>query len=80
LRYPYREEALSLRRTRIDSTSLSSVGYDPSHRVLEVEFHGGRVYRYFGVPRRRYEELLRAESAGRFLNTQIKGSYPYAPV
>jgi len=68
-----------LRRAPIDSTSLASVGYDPSHQVLEVEFQGGRVYRYFGVPRRRYQELLAADSAGRFLNTRIKGFYPYAP-
>lgn len=69
-----------MRRAPIDSSSLASVGYDPSHRILEVEFHGGRVYRYFGVPPRRYEELLSAESAGRFLNTEIKGVYPYSPV
>jgi hypothetical protein len=68
-----------LRRAHIDSTSLSSVGYDPSHRVLEVEFRSGRVYRYFGVPPRRYEELLQADSAGRFLNAAIKGVYPFAP-
>lgn len=74
-----RGETLSLRRTPIDSTSLATVGYDPSRGILEVEFHGGRVYRYFGVPRRRYEELLHAESAGRFLNTEIKGTYPFAP-
>jgi hypothetical protein len=69
-----------LRRAPIESTSLASVGYDPSQKVLEVEFHGGRVYRYFGVPRRRYQELLEADSAGRFLNTRIKGFYPYASV
>jgi hypothetical protein len=68
-----------LRRAPIESSSLASVGYDPSRKVLEVEFHGGRVYRYFGVPRERYRELLTAESAGRFLNTRIKGVYPYAP-
>ena len=69
-----------MRRAPIESTSLASVGYDPSGKVLEVEFQGGRVYRYFGVPRRRYQELLEADSAGRFLNTRIKGFYPYAPV
>ncbi len=68
-----------MRRAPIDSTSLASIGYDPSHRVLEVEFHGGRIYRYLGVPPRRYEELLHADSAGRFLNTRIKGVYPYTP-
>lgn len=69
-----------MKRTRIDSSSLASVGYDRASRTLEVEFQGGRVYRYFGVPPGRYHDLLRADSAGRFLNTRIKGVYDYAPV
>ena len=69
-----------MRRTPIDSTSLKSVGYEPATRTLEVEFQGGRVYRYFDVPPRRYRALLDAESAGRFLNTEVKGVYSYAPV
>jgi lysyl-tRNA synthetase class 2 len=64
-----------MRRKPIDSTSLKSVGYEPSTHTLEIEFHGGRVYRYFGVPPRRYRALLDAESAGRFLNAEIKGVY-----
>jgi hypothetical protein len=69
-----------MRRAPIDSTSLKSVGYEPATRTLEVEFRSGRVYRYFGVPPRRYRALLDAESAGRFLNREIKGVYRYAPV
>lgn len=69
-----------MKRAPISSTSLASVGYDPASRTLEVEFQGGRVYRYFGVPPGRYRALLEADSAGRFLNTQIKGVYEYAPV
>ena len=69
-----------MRRSPIESSSLASVGYDPASHTLEVEFQGGRVYRYFGVPPARYRDLLRADSAGRFLNTRIKGVYDYAPV
>jgi len=69
-----------MRRKPVESTSLKSVGYEPSTRTLEVEFHGGRVYRYVGVPPRRYRALLDAESAGRFLNTEIKGVYACARV
>ena len=67
-------------RDRIESSSLTSIGYDPASRTLEVEFQGGRVYRYFDVPPARYRDLLRADSAGRFLNTRIKGFYDYRRV
>jgi hypothetical protein len=69
-----------MKRTPVDSTSVMSVGYEPASRILEVEFHGGRVYRYFDVPPRRYRGLLDAESAGRFLNTEIKGVYSYIQI
>jgi KTSC domain len=69
-----------MKRAPIHSSSLASIGYDPASRTLEVEFQGGRVYRYFGVPPARYRALLQAESAGRFLNTRIKGVYEYSPV
>jgi hypothetical protein len=32
------------------------------------------------VPRRVWTSLLAADSAGRFLNRRIKGTYPYAKV
>jgi len=69
-----------MERTHLDSSSLASVGYDPRSRTLEVEFRIGRVYRYFDVPPARYRGLLDAESAGRFLNTRIKGVYRYSAV
>ena len=69
-----------MERTPIDSTNLASVGYDPGSRTLEVEFQGGRVYQYFDVPPTRFRELLQADSAGRVLNTRIKGTYSYAAV
>ncbi|HYH47514.1 MAG TPA: KTSC domain-containing protein [Thermoanaerobaculia bacterium] len=69
-----------MQRTQIDSSSLSSIGYEPRTRTLEVEFRSGRVYRYRGVPPRVYRSLLDADSAGRFLNLEIKGAYPYREV
>ncbi len=69
-----------MQRTHIDSTSLKSVGYEPDTHTLEVEFHGGRVYQDSEVPPRRFHDLLEAESAGRFLNREIKGVYPCTPV
>lgn len=69
-----------MKRTQIESSSLASVGYDPQTQVLEVEFHGGRVYRYSAVPPDVWRSLLEADSAGRFLNREIRGVYPSQPV
>ena len=46
--------------------------------TLEVAFHNGTLYQYFDVPEALYQEMLRSDSVGKFLNTQIKNSYRYA--
>ena len=65
-----------MRRTRVESTAIESVGYDPGTAVLEVEFTSGEVYRYFAVPRAIYRELLETESPGQFFGEHIREVYP----
>jgi hypothetical protein len=64
-----------MHRLAVESMAIGSVGYDPRTRTLEVEFAGGGVYRYLGVPPREYETLLRAESLGAYVNRRIKPRY-----
>jgi hypothetical protein len=64
-------------RTPVDSSSVASVGYDPAACVLEVEFHGGGVYRYLDVPPQVHAELMAAKSIGRFVNLRVKPGFRY---
>ncbi|SFP02596.1 KTSC domain-containing protein [Amycolatopsis arida] len=66
-----------MRRRPVESSSLRAVGYDPDERVLEVEFHNDRVYRYFGVARAIHRRLLAAGSKGRFFNRFVRDRYEY---
>jgi hypothetical protein len=59
---------------------MRSVGYHGKSRVLEIEFDSGAVYQYVGVPARIYPQLLRAESKGRYFNSEIRDVYPSVPV
>ena len=61
-----------MERERVDSSSLSSLGYDARRHVLEVEFRNGGVYRYLDVPEDAWSELRAAGSKGRYLNSEIK--------
>lgn len=69
-----------MRRIPVKSKSVASVGYDSRARVLEVEYHGGKVYDYLKVPPLIYDELMAAESKGRFVNYVVKQLYDYRPV
>jgi hypothetical protein len=65
-----------LERVLVRSTSLYSVGYDPTTGTLDVEFRDERVYRYRGVPPEVHAALLEASSLGRFFLAHIRGKYP----
>ena len=62
----------------VESSSISAVGYDPMTRQLYLRFVGsGNAYLYHDVPHAVFDELMRAESKGGFVNSMIKGSYAY---
>lgn len=74
------QELQAMKRTTVTSSSIASVGYDPGTSTLEVEFNHGAVYQYFMVPDTVFHEFMRADSLGTFLNTRIKGTYPYVQI
>lgn len=65
-----------MRRRLVSSSAIASVGYDRKSRTLELEFSSGGVYDYYEVPPKVYEELMSAESKGRFVSERIRGQYP----
>lgn len=69
-----------MQRYSVASSNLASVGYEVTSQTLEVEFLNGSVYQYYNVPQNIYDELMRAGSKGRFLNTYVKNAFPYSRV
>ena len=67
-----------MKRVRVVSSSVTSVGYDPATQTLEVEFAGGSIYRYFDVPEGVHARLIAADSKGTFLNVEIKPAFRFA--
>ncbi|MEK7473447.1 MAG: KTSC domain-containing protein [Patescibacteria group bacterium] len=67
-------------RTSVNSTNITSIGYDAPSSVLEVEFTSGEVYQYFNVPEYLYQQFVNAPSHGQFLNEHIRYQYRYQKV
>lgn len=67
-------------RLAVASGNVESVGYDGQEMKLEVKFRRGGRYCYFGVPLSVFEDLLKAESPGAFLNQQIRDVYSYQKI
>lgn len=68
----------SIARAPVDSSLIRSIGYDADHAVLEVEFVSGQVYRYHFVQRRTWNELMQADSKGRYFDAHIREKFPTA--
>jgi hypothetical protein len=69
-----------MKRTPVSSSNLREVGYDAASQTLEIEFHSGGVYQYYGVSPDVYEGLMSAGSHGRYFYYQIRGAYPYSRI
>ena len=67
-------------RTDLNSTSLSTVGYRDRPALLELEFRGGAIYQYWGVPEATYQGLLLSQSKGAYFNRYIRNRFAYAKI
>ncbi|MFD5214977.1 KTSC domain-containing protein [Microbacterium sp. NPDC058345] len=65
-----------MKRDEVSSSALTSVGYDPAHAVLEIEFRSGDVYRYYAVPPSVHSALMHAPSLGTYFQRRIRDRYP----
>lgn len=64
-----------MERETLNSSNLRSAGYDAAEQILEIEFHGGRVYQYLPVPDRLWWGLLDAASKGQYFNEKINDQF-----
>lgn len=58
-----------MKRTKVKSTNLASIGFDEDKRELEVEFQGGRVYTYSAVPKEVFDALMEENDKANAGNT-----------
>lgn len=62
----------------VDSSAITHVAYQENLKRLYVTFRGSReTYVYLDVPQSTYDELMKAESKGIFVNDEIKPRYQY---
>lgn len=60
----------------VESSAVARIGYDAKAEEAYVEYIGGGLYAYRGVPPGVFEALASADSKGSFVNAVIK-RYPF---
>lgn len=66
-----------IRIHEVESSAISRIGYDDSHKALYIEFRtSGKVWVYEGVEYSLYSALLNAESIGRVFGERVRDKFP----
>jgi hypothetical protein len=58
----------------VKSSNLEAIGHDGT--TLAVQFKGGAVHHYKGVPAELYDKLASAESPGSIFHKHIRSEFP----
>ena len=58
----------------VASSNVSAFRYERESKALEIEFHGGRRYRYFNIDEGMAEGLASASSPGQWFHANLKGA------
>ena len=63
--------------TSVDSSMINKYVYNFASKSLKVEFTSGALYEYNNVEPDLYDNLCKAESAGKFFNEKIKNNFEH---
>jgi hypothetical protein len=69
-----------MEREYVESSMITSFGFESIISTLEVEFKSGGIWQYFDVPESVYYEMKYASSCGKFFHANIKGKYAESQV
>jgi hypothetical protein len=62
-----------MNRNSVNSSMISSIGYDSANGTLEIEFkNGGEIWQYFDIPEYVWSEFEYATSHGKYFLANIK--------
>lgn len=65
-----------MEREYVESSMITSIGYEPTTSTLEIEFKSnGAIWQYYDFPENLYYEFKASDSVGRFWHAHIKGQY-----
>lgn len=70
-------EILNLDWQPLESKLLAAAAYSAPRHLLYLRFQNGELYRYFTFPAEQYQELLQADSQGRYFLSHIRNYFPY---
>jgi hypothetical protein len=67
-----------IKLTPLKSSNIEGAHYDAATRTMTIKFKSGGTYKYGGVVQQTYDDLISAESPGKYFHKTIKsGDYKW---
>jgi hypothetical protein len=66
--------------TKVKSSTITEVAYDPAEQRLHVRFKSGGEYCYHDVPPGLHADMMAADSVGKFFHSSVKGQFRHGIV
>lgn len=64
-----------MERIYVESSMITSIGYDPQTATLEIEFKSGAVWQYRDFSENEWYEFRSSDSKGKFFHSNIKNKF-----
>jgi hypothetical protein len=65
----------NIKMISVESSNVKCVGYDEENKNIHIQLKSGEHYLYQDVPKKVFEDLLKATSIGSYINRYLKDSY-----
>ena len=65
---------------KVESSMIKEIDYKESEKILLIRFNTGKIYQYLGVEKQIFDDMLKAESVGKFFNQTIKNKFEFKPL
>lgn len=69
-----------MQRKQVQSSDITSIGYDVNLNILEIEFLSGGIYQYLSVPENIFYGIMSASSHGSYFHQFVKDKYGFKKV
>ena len=66
--------------TTTRSSMLKAIAYDEQSKVLTITFNNGGSYEYYDVPKKVFDELISAESEGKYFLANVKNKFKFEKI
>jgi len=69
-----------MNRTAITANGIAQVGYEQGSEILEIEFTSGKVFQFFNVPEKMFNQFMNTPQKEFYYERNIYERFPYKRV